>query len=224
MIRKFGRIPSPLDERDYQLNDYLPIPSFWEWLVSLFKPKKYPTKIWDVQERLDQKDTGHCVGFSCADWGNTLPIDDKYTNADANKIYYECKVIDKEPKQENGSTVRSGCKALKNRKRLNAYAFSSTMDAILQWITSKGPVMCGTDWTSGMMNPDSRGLIKPTGSIVGGHAYTMIGYDSAYDEFVFLNSWGKNWAVNGVFRMKQSDFKKLFADQGEAAAAVELHL
>ena len=63
-------------------------------------PPVAPTAVvWgDTETVLDQGQTPHCVGFGSAQWGNTLPIDDHFTDADGNAIYYECKVIDGEPK------------------------------------------------------------------------------------------------------------------------------
>jgi hypothetical protein len=192
-------------------------------------PDPTPVPTSDVQyadkDQLDQGDTGHCVGFGWAQWGNTDPINDNFTNADGDAIYYECKVIDGEPKQENGSQVRSGAKAMQDRKRDSAYAFASSLDEIKAWVQSgKGPVVIGSDWYNDMFDPDSKGFVKPTGGVAGGHCFLLVGDLESEGAFLFQNSWGKSWGLNGYFKMKYADFNKLLQAQGDACVCVELPL
>jgi hypothetical protein len=194
-------------------------------------PQPEPTSVvWsDNEPVLDQGDYGTCVGNGWADWGNTNPIDDHYTEKDARAIYYEATVLDGSPDDpdapgggQQGATVRSGAKAMKNRGRLNAYAFASSIDEIRQYVMTQGPLVAGTDWTSGMFEPAADGLVTPTGEVEGGHCYLLLGYSPDDDEFLFLNSWGENWGIGGYFWMKAIDFAQLLQAQGEAVAAVEL--
>ena len=102
---------------------------FWRWVKQQKKgPKPAPTGDttpgWDLKIQLDQGQTGHCVGFGWAGWVNATPVEGNFQNADGHAIYYECKVIDGEPLAENGSYVRSGALALRNRGRLAAFAFA----------------------------------------------------------------------------------------------------
>ena len=190
-------------------------------------PEPSPTNpvSWSNTENvLDQGETPHCVGFAGAQWGNTLPVDDKYDNSDGHDLYYLCKVMDGEPKEENGSNSRSLAKALKQAKRLNTYAFAANVDEIIQWLLTKGPVLIGTDWYTGMFNPDSQGFIRPTGVVEGGHMYLAIGYDPATEIIEYLNSWSDDWGLNGRFYMWKNDATKVFANQGEGLVAVELPL
>jgi Papain family cysteine protease len=176
----------------------------------------------DAEADLDQGQTGHCVGFGWAQWGNTLPIDDKFSNADGDAIYYECKVIDGEPQAEDGSNVRSGAQAMQNRKRLSAYAFAGTIDEAVAWVLAHGPIVMGTDWLDGMFTADAQGFVTPTGAVAGGHSYALIGYDPAAQVLEYLNSWGAAWGKGGHFFMHKTDAETLFASGGEACAAVEL--
>jgi hypothetical protein len=181
---------------------------------------------WEDRIQLDQGQTNHCVGFGWAAWGDCAPVEDTYQNADGNAIYYECKVQDGQPDQENGSSVRSGAKAMQNRGRLGAYVFASAVDELKQWVTSHGPVVIGSAWTQDMFQPDANGLVQPTGPIEGGHCYLMLGYNPATDLFEFDNSWGTAWGVEGRFFMSATDFDQLvFQDPqhpGEACAGLEL--
>jgi hypothetical protein len=201
--------------------------SFWRWLK---KQPKHPhptpsvdtTPGWELKIQLDQGQTGHCVGFGWAGWVDAMPVEGNYQNADGHALYYECKVIDGEPLAENGSTVRSGPLALRNRGRLAAFAFAASTAEIDTWINNQGPVVVGTSWTNDMFNPDANGFVKPTGAVAGGHCYLMLEKVDAQDAYVFQNSWGASWGQNGRFRMKRSDFASLLADQGEACCAAEL--
>ena len=193
----------------------------------------------DADPVLDQGQYGTCVGNGWSQWANTEPVNDNYTEGMghdptkggpyARSVYYESTVIDGQPDNpdapgggQQGSQVRSGAKTMQNRKRLSAYAFAATVDDALTFLKTKGSVVCGTDWTSDMFDPDADGVIKPTGSVEGGHCYLMIGYDPATDLIEFLNSWGSSWGKGGRFYMHKADFEKLFSQQGELCAAVEL--
>ena len=192
-------------------------------------------KTWDdPQPTLDQGNTNHCVGNGCAQWGNTEPIDDKYIEDDAKKIYYAAKVIDGQPNQENGTYVRSGMKVLQNMKRLAAYARPATSDELVSWILSTGSVVLGTNWYESMftLTADDRAAIDDsvicpqTGTAVaGGHCYLVLGYDPSRKdrEFECLNSWGTTWGANGHFFLAKADLQRLvFSESGEAWCAVEL--
>jgi Papain family cysteine protease len=246
-----GRRRSPQDHRDFKLSAYLPIPpldaalaklvadrstpaSVTEWATTITsylkghaptppKPPPMPAISWDDTEPvLDQGDTPHCVGFGWAQWGNTAPVNDGFRNSDGNAIYYECKIIDGQPGQENGSDVRSGAKAMQNRGRLSAYAFAASADEAREFVRIIGPIVVGTDWTQSMFEPDAAGFVRPTGATAGGHCYLLVGDLPAEGALLFQNSWGRSWGMSGRFKMKYADFAKLFARDGEACAAVEL--
>jgi hypothetical protein len=249
-----GRVHSIPDLRDWDLADFLtddPLDQALAVLVASGKvaaptkawakvataaihalqPAPIPTPpppttdvVWSIPTILNQGDTPHCVGFGWAQWGNSDPVEDNYTDADGNAIYYECKVIDGEPGAEDGSNVRSGAQAMQNRKRLSAYAFASNVSDAEAWVRKNGPVVMGTDWTNDMFNPDVNGYIAPTGGVAGGHCYVMSGVLDSEDAYLFDNSWDVTWGLGGKFKMKKADFVTLFADGGEACASLELPL
>jgi hypothetical protein len=171
---------------------------------------------------LDQGQTGHCVGFTGADWENALPVDDHVQNAMGDDLYYACKVIDGEPGQEDGSTVKSLMQVLQQRKKLANYAAAKSIDAVTHFVQTQGPICWGIGWTDSMFTPDANGLVVPSGPDVGGHAIIEYGYDPTNDEHLLLNHWGASWGVKGRFRMRGSDLAERLANGGEAWAAVEV--
>ncbi|MGH7484199.1 MAG: C1 family peptidase, partial [bacterium] len=186
-----------------------------------------PSVLWADKVVLDQGDFGTCIGNGWAGWGDSLPIADTYSEADARAIYYEATCIDGQcdTSYQNGSTVRSGAKAMQNRKRLASYAFLTTLDTIREWLANHGPIVFGSDWTNDMFTPDALGFVKPTGGVAGGHCFLCIGYDTSTDSFRFRNSWGSGWGLSGDFLLKSADVTTLLAgidDPGEACAAAEL--
>ncbi len=188
-------------------------------------PPGVTRKEWELLIQLDQGQTGHCVGFGSAAWGNSAPIEDSFQNANGHKIYYLAKVIDGEPGQENGSSVHSGVKALKQLGRVQSYYFGTTIDVLKQWVLEQNPVICGTDWFNDMFNPDADGVVVPTGGVAGGHCYLMLGYYESTDLFEFDNSWGTSWGKKGRFYMHASDVQTLMNRAGaEYCGAVELPL
>lgn len=212
-----GRKQSEFDPRDYSLRDFIP-------RGAPLIPKTESS--WDyVGEPLDQETTPHCVGFSIANFGINLPVHIAFTNEDGHKFYYRCKELDGKPNSEEGSTIKTAAKLLRESGRIEAYAFASSMDIIKYWLLNQGPLIVGTVWTNDMFVPDADNTVhvsKDGGvvDIVGGHAYLLNGLKD--NRIRFQNSWGANWGLNGSAWISVTDFEKLFNYNGEAMAAVEI--
>jgi hypothetical protein len=216
------------DLADNPAFDFWSVYPEWDFIKGLRAVTPTPApgvtqKEWELLIQLDQGQTGHCVGFGNAAWGNSAPIEDTFQNADGHKIYYMAKVIDGEPGKEDGSSVHSGVKAMKQLGRVQSYYFGTTIDVIKQWVLEQNPVICGTDWFNDMFTPDADGVVVPTGGVAGGHCYLMLGYDESSDLFEFDNSWGPSWGKKGRFFMHASDVETLMNRSGaEYCGAVEL--
>jgi hypothetical protein len=218
----FGRIPSPLDQRDYQLAAFMATPIAQMDHVLFGK-----RQVWTFDRVLNQGNSNHCVGFAFADFGNTLPIDSEQTAENADALYYLAKGLDGQPADEDGTNLRSGAKAFKSLGHIQAYAFAHTTDEIATWILNHGPVVVGTNWYEGMEQTDRWGYVHPTGQCMGGHAWLLIGVDyrnplNRY--FVGLNSWGESWGERGTFNLSAGDLARLMRESGEAVTAVEVPL
>ena len=150
------------------------------------------------------------------------PSTNTYGNDDGHAIYYEAKVIEGDPGNEDGAYPRDGAKAMKNRGRLSVYASASTVDEALVHLRTKGPLVVGTDWLDEMFEPDDDGRVHVSGGVAGGHCYLWNGVEGT--KFWFVQSWGSSWGKGGTFYIEEAEFRKLFDDFGEIWASVELPL
>jgi hypothetical protein len=215
VVHGLGRVPSEDDPRDYRMADAV------RELEKVSVPR--PVKCWHSDRVLDQLSTPHCVGFSWAGWGISAPVEDLWTDCMGHSIYRECKVLDGEPGAENGSSVRSGARVMAKRGRIKTYFFADSIDEAADYVARFGPVVLGTIWTEGMNLPSLVSkVIRPTGKVVGGHAYLWLGVDACYA--TLRNSWGTRWGRMGEARIRLSDLRAVFADNGEACAATEKSL
>ena len=213
----FARNPLPYDHRDYRLLDYI--------TPSMMKKAEQITQMnWQVDHILDQGATGHCVGFAWAGFGISLPVFNNWGNDMGDKIYYQAKIFDGETGEENGSNTRSGVKAFMKFSKLqnNAYAFATSFNSIVTWLLTSGPVVTGTNWYDNMMSPDSNGLVKAKGKVLGGHEWMINGIDTTTRLLRCTNSWGADFAVNGQFYISFEDYQKLLDESGDAVVATEV--
>jgi hypothetical protein len=221
-IKKFplGRYKSPFDPNDYRLatfmprfaaNDFEAPDTIWE----------FPAAPLDQSLGMPEEKRGHCPGFCLANFGINEPTHSDFTNQDAHDLYYEMKIEDGEPLQENGSCMRSVAKVAKNKGMIDAYAFAASVAEMKWWLVNKGPLMIGTIWTNSMFDFSSNNIIHIDGNDVGGHAY-IINQIINNELFGIQNSWGEYWGINGKAYIPISEFTTLFRFQGECIAAVEL--
>lgn len=211
-MRRFGRIPSSIDERDWQLEDFIPVKPLFR--IGQEAKWDFPCTV------LDQEETPHCVGFSMAHFGINLPTWTVYTKQEAHELYYKCKIVDGDPGAENGTTLRSAAKVLQDIGAINSYAFANDMDSIRWWLINRGPLIVGTIWSENMMTPDKDGKLDIGGFVLGGHAYLINEWRK--DGYIGIkNSWGPNWGVGGKAYVSAEDFELLFLYGGEVLAAVE---
>lgn len=132
MKRKFGRIPSPLDTRDFKLAPHLSLLS----ATPLIQNKRWNY----VGPSLDQGETGHCGGFSMATWRRTAPVMSPDTNKQGHAYYYAAKIFDGEPKKENGTTLRS---SPPNEERIWGRVLSGGFEEFEQFGNLRGDLVFG---------------------------------------------------------------------------------
>lgn len=183
----------------------------------LLPPKNPRSYTWSCYAYLDQGSEGACVGFS---WSHELAARPKVVlsmnNAGARALYKEAQLHDEWPGENySGTSVIAAAKVLKSRGKILEYRWGFGLDDALMALSYKGPGVAGLNWYEGMMQPDSRGFIHPTGSVVGGHAIMINGISVTKKRVALRNSWGSDWGFGGNCYMSFEDFGRLLAEQGE---------
>jgi len=219
-IKGLGRRVSK-DERD---KGYL--------MERLLPRETLPTrKTWKIRAaNLDQGNTGTCVGNAWANFLRCEPIQTTATEQTAWQIYDAAIKLDEwtdnddDTDRQMGTSVRAGAEAVTNIGRLKSYVWSFTLQPVIEWVLTMGPCVLGTEWTESMFYPDKEGILKVTGSVIGGHAYLLRGVDTRNALASFCNSWGDSWGISGNFYMSFKDLERLILEDGEACSAIEQKL
>lgn len=179
------------------------------------------SRLWQAGPVLDQGSTPHCVAFAWGQFLQTEPIATSLKRlgggAFLTRLYKSAR--EAVAVAGAGASVRGGAQAVQHDGRLASYVWGYDVDTIRRFVLSVGPVVMGTDWYSGMFSPESN-VLRPTGAIVGGHAWTIVGYDANRDAFRMVNSWGEQWGDNGFAWITSGDLRTLMQN-GEACSAVE---
>jgi hypothetical protein len=181
---------------------------------------------------LDQGSLGSCTGnagIGCLGTGPffaTVSAADRYFHLDENDaidLYSEATRIDPYPgaypPDDTGSDGLTVAKVLTGYGQIAGYEWAFTLaDALLALMDR--PVITGINWYSDMFNPNPSGLIRPTGSLAGGHEIVVDEYDAARGWVGFSNSWGTGWGLNGRFYMTAEDWGTLLDRQGDVTVFV----
>jgi hypothetical protein len=198
---------------DYRDGDHL--------LRAVTPPTRPRRKTWRLSARLDQGWYPHCVGYA---WKHFLLATPRQQGAETGPgIYHGAQVLDEWPGENyQGTSVRAGAKFLVERGLVESYRWAFSAEDVLNAVGNFGPVVMGTDWTSGMSDPTSEGIMRFTGSLQGGHAYVILGYSDARGLALVHNSWGASWGINGRAWFPHEDLEAAIREAGEACMAVEV--
>ena len=184
------------------------------------KPRSYT---WRCNVTLDQGPDGACTGFAVSHEAAARPKEVKdvsYVTAMA--IYHRAREIDEWPGENyEGSSVLAAMKAGAEHGWYTEYRWAFGESDLSLAIGHSGPAVLGINWYEGMFEPDSKGFIKPTGRIAGGHAILCNGYNFKKQIYRLHNSWGNTWGKNGEVFITAEDLSFLLKDQGEACIPVK---
>jgi hypothetical protein len=64
-----------------------------------------------------------------------------------------------------------------------------------------GPIVSGIDWDNDWFYYDGGIINDGSGTIAGGHALEIVGYNDPGQYWIVKNSWGSSWGESGYFRM-----------------------
>ena len=174
-----GRTPSRIFDRiprfDRRSRRYAARDAFWPWT-------RRKTRNWSCYVTLDQGREGACVGFGCAHEAAATPvIVPDITAKVAKAIYQRAKQLDQWPGEAyEGTSVLAGMKAGKEKGWWKEYRWAFSERELALSIGYLGPCVLGVNWYEGMSEPDENGRIRPTGSLLGGHAILCSGYDAKF--------------------------------------------
>ena len=213
----FGRLPAP-DPRDRQFP------------MKMLLPRQLSTRrsrYWNANGAwLDQQDRPHCVGYAWTHWLEDGPVTQRglTPTVDPDTLYKEAQRADEWPGEDyDGTSIRGGVKAAQARGYIAAYHWAESVVDIVEALLEVGPVVMGTEWYAGMMDPDPAGILHATGKVLGGHAYVLNGVNTDAKIVRVKNSWGRGWGSNGHALLTFDDLKRLFpSSDGEACLAVEI--
>lgn len=186
-------------------------------------------RVWTTRKAgpLDQDNTGHCVGFSCAGGLASKPQSYEVDNDTGHKIFWAAQSIDQSEGRiyDDGATMLAGLKACQRANYFTKYGWNFGIDDTINWIVRRGPALLAINWYESMFWPVD-GLISVGGPLAGGHAILANGFWPKHPTFgdvlVLTNSWGKGWGINGRGYLPVESLDKLLKEDGESAAPTEL--
>ncbi|HET8627442.1 MAG TPA: hypothetical protein VFL91_08480 [Thermomicrobiales bacterium] len=185
-------------------------------------PPGRTARLWRAGALLNQGQAPRCVGYSWKNWRDALP----YRRAvhlppSADDIYAGAQSLDPwAGKPHDGSTVRAGAQYMQSKGIIASYHWAANLDDVVAYLLGTSPVVFGTNFYSGMMQPDPTGKVSISGSVVGGHAYLVCGANTETRLLTCFNSWG-SWGDHGYFYMTFDDAARLLSEDGEACGALE---
>jgi hypothetical protein len=171
------------------------------------------TQVYALGPILNQHKTQSCVGHG---WTLFLTSAPRLTKAgpDPYQIYHEAQQLDDTPGEEPvyyGTSVRAGAKAMLQEGWINGdYVWAEDVRVLWKFILTRGPVVLGSDWYTGMNQADNNGFVNVSGDRVGGHCYLCYGVSADDRALLCANSWGQDWGRDGTFLLRYDDARQLF--------------
>lgn len=230
-----SEIEAPIDPKDYHPAD----PRLGRLPVFDERSRQYPVRAllaatllprsytWRVGANFNQGSVGACVGFSVTHELRARPVEKRLVgNASAMQLYLDAQKIDPWPGESyEGTSVLAGIK-IAQQQGYNEYRRAFGIDDLILALGYKGPAVLGINWYSGMFAPSGEGIIKPTGSVAGGHAILANGISLSRGLIRLHNSWGASWGIADNFGSGQcfisiDDLRRLLSEDGEACIPVK---
>lgn len=178
--------------------------------------RKFP---WRLGPILNQGSTEQCTVYSAVGLIQAAPRLHllNFGPADFTAIYDKAQQQDEfaDTPPAGGTSERAVQKVLQDKKLTASYLWATDEATARTYLLTRGMLLFGTDWFSGMDTPGPQGYVTADGSARGGHEFIVRWYYNAShakypDTYECVNSWGEGWGQKGIFRMKADDFRYLF--------------
>jgi hypothetical protein len=186
---------------------------------------------------LSVHDASGCVGMATAAAANVIAkslgigikppsVDGPalLSKADALALYARAQELDHVSGEAYaGTSVLAGMKAGQEAGLWPGYLWAFGTKSIAQAVLQVGPVVIGIPWMTGMEDPDSQGIITPTGEDAGGHALAVVGLIVSRPGgpwFELQQSRGPALGDGGRVLIHHRYLTKLLAGRGEAAIPI----
>ncbi len=114
----------------------------------------------------------------------------------------------------------AGAKVVQSMGFISEYRWAFGFEDLLAAVSWKGPVVIGVNWYEGMFDTDEKGLLHPTGRVMGGHCVEVDQVSVREETVGGPNSWGLNWGVKGRWKMTWTEFARLLNEDGEACVPI----
>jgi hypothetical protein len=185
---------------------------------------------------LDQGNLGSCTGNAAVGALGTKPLYDTLSDAQK-KLLTESYAVDlyeqetredpydgSYPPDDTGSDGLTAAKVCKSRGFISGYTHATSLTA-MQAALQDAPVIIGINWYEGFDHPDpDTGIVQIAGSIRGGHEVEVIGWDATRQLFHAVNSWSKEWGLNGHFWIPVTVQDRLLDEDGDCTQLLPLNV
>lgn len=221
--RQLGRLYHP-DPRDRK---YALTPERLNAIPRQLEPgARQRTLPWKRGPVLDQGSTSECTVFSAAGFLQCAPqLHAKglgWTRQQFTDFYKAAQRQDEWAGEDyDGTSERAVQKILRDAGYISEFLWvdasaGDAMDIAEEYVLTRGPLLLGTDWFTGMDTPSEKGAyIAPTGAFRGGHEICVrwkynarhYKYPSTWE---LIQSWGEGVGEQGLIRLKDEDLRYLF--------------
>lgn len=119
---------------------------------------------------------------------------------------------------EKFATVPNSQSYQEARKRMiSQYYKLNSLDEILNGLNTERPVVAGMQVFDSFVELENPGIYtvpapRETENILGGHAITLVGYDTSKEYIIARNSFGESWGDRGYFYIPFNYAKDYFMD------------